>query len=262
MNCFVMKKSEPLQVLLLTAAINTSVLMGNNKRSDSELRRLDYLRALRFYIENLPQNVVHVVFCENTGADLHEFELLKDFAASKGRVLHILGFIGKTHPSLGKGVCEFEILDFSGSWLAENISSDLIIWKITGRLLLKNVSDLISSLPGDSEFYVDLRSVPLIGERLGGNDWAEMRLMCYRLSSYNKYFYGRGAQFGYVTEKGLFLHIQKMMTMGVNVSPRFLIQPRFGGICGGSNKNYESIEYRLKDFIRIISRRVFPQIWL
>lgn len=42
------------QILLLTAAKDTSRQMGKNQRSDSHLRWRDYLEGLKFYIEDLP----------------------------------------------------------------------------------------------------------------------------------------------------------------------------------------------------------------
>lgn len=250
------------EVLLLTAAIDTSAAMRNNRRSDAGLRRADYRAGLSHYIAALPPQVGHIVFCENTGADLTEFEAFREPAAAAGKTLELLGFTGVTPPTLGKGVCEFEILDVAHRRLAERFAPETPVWKITGRLLVRNIAAMIRSRPADAEIYVDMRSVPLIGERLGGNDWAEMRLMCYTVGGYGRLLAGRGESFGYVTEKGLFQRLRAAEAEGARIAPRFRVQPRFRGVCGGSNKDYESLEYRLKDGLRSVTRAVAPGLWL
>jgi hypothetical protein len=50
-----------------------------------------------------------------------------------------------------------------------------VLWKVTGRLRVLNLEKLIATAPERYDFYCDLRSVPLIGERLGGNHWMELR---------------------------------------------------------------------------------------
>jgi hypothetical protein len=249
-------------VLLLTAAIDTDPGMRNNQRSNSDLRRGDYKDGLKHYFSALPPEIEDILFCENTGADLTDFESMKEEAARAGRRLHIRGFKGQTPASLGKGVCEFEILDVANRWLAERFPDETPVWKITGRLILRNVSALIRSRPENAEVYVDMRSVPLIGEKLGGNDWAEMRMICYTIGAYQRYLQGKGPSCGYVTEKGLFRLLQEVRAVGANVQPRFRVQPRFSGICGGSNKDYQSLEYQLKDGVRAVSRVVVPGLWL
>lgn len=250
------------QVLLLTAAINTSPQMLNNLRNASDLRRADYHQGLTHYIDTLPDEVQHIVFCENTAADLSDFEPLRARAAQAGKVLHFVSFKGQTPPERGKGICEFEILDTAYRWLGERFSPDTIVWKVTGRLMVKNMATLIRSYPKDAEVYVDMRSVPVIGERLGGNDWAEMRLMGYTLTGYQRFLLGRGEQCGRVTEKGLFTVLKQAYDSGAAIAPRFRAQPRLKGICGGSNKDYESLEYRVKDMIRMASRTFAPGVWL
>lgn len=256
--------SEPGQmtVLLLTAAIETHARMRNNLRTATDLRRADYLQGLRFYIEALPPEVRHIVFCENTGADLTEFQALSGLAAERGRALHFISFRGETPPEKGKGVCEFEILDRAHDWMAGRFPPQTVVWKLTGRLILKNVAGLIRSRPAGAGVYVNMRSVPLIGERLGGNDWAEMRVLSYTLAAYEDLMRARGPSFGYVTEKGLFQALHRAWLAQGPIVPRFRRQPRFKGICGGSNKDYESLEYQVKDAIRSLARVVAPGLWL
>lgn len=253
----------PEQVLLLTAAINPSPDMHNNQRSDPTTRMNDYLEALDFYLDALPPEVTHILFCENTLADLAAFEAMQPRARSLGKQLHLLSFKGQVAPRLGKGVCEFEILDVAYTWLAEHFEHDTIIWKVTGRLKLKNIAALVRSWPVGADIYADMRSVPMIGEKLGGNDWAEMRVMGYRIDGYGTALMGKGEVCGYVTEKGLFRLLQDLrQRKAATVVPRFKLQPRFSGICGGSSKSYESLECRAKDGLRSITRTILPSLWL
>ncbi|OCX66415.1 hypothetical protein BFP70_05170 [Thioclava sp. SK-1] len=250
------------EVLLLTGAINTSPKMANNQRSNSDLRRADYHEGLGHYIDTVPARIKTILFCENTNADLSDFEPFKARAAARGITLELLSFQGETSPELGKGICEFEILDTAYRFLAQRFARETFVWKITGRLLVKNIAAMIASRPQDADIYVDMRSVPLIGERLGGNDWAEMRMLGYRLGTYEDLLLGQGRRCGYVTEKGLFTLLQEARDTGAKIAPRYRVQPRFKGICGGSNKDYESFEYRMKDNIRGVARVVAPGLWL
>lgn len=250
------------EVLLLTAAIDTDPANHNNKRSSSHARRQDYINALDYYIHNSPKEISHILFCENTGADLSEFNALKNISEKFGKTLNFLSFKGKSLLSEGKGRCEYEILDTAHVWLASRFPKETPVWKITGRLIVKNFTSLVRSRPSTASVYMDLRSVPFIKDRLGGNNWAEMRVMSYTIEGYDRILKEQGPNCGRVTEKGLFQIVRNYKELGENIEPRFLVQPRFKGICGGSNKNYESMEYQMKDALRSFIRSVAPRIWL
>ncbi|WP_269518250.1 hypothetical protein [Alteromonas sp. BMJM2] len=249
-------------ILLLTAAINTSREMKNNLRSSPELRISDYYNALDFYIHNLNENIDVILFCENTNADLSVFAPLKKNASAKKIDLQLHSFQGTCSPSLGKGRCEFEILDEANKYVEENYGENNNIWKITGRLIIENINSLINSRPSDSQLYIDLRSVPYIGEKLGGNKWADMRAFAYNSNFYKDFLMNSGQNFSSVVEKSLFQKIINERLLEKGTCPRLKVEPIFRGICGGSNKNYKSLEYRLKYIVRSVSRKLTPFVWL
>ncbi|MES2458559.1 MAG: hypothetical protein V4594_23600 [Bacteroidota bacterium] len=138
-------KGKPL--ILLTGCINP-MGMTFTKLQNPEVRREQYIEAIKFYLTTTDNNIV---FVENSGVDISE-----EFKELNKR-LEIHTFKNNSYnKDLGKGYGEMIILDyaFKNSTLVQSTSS---ICKITGRYRILNIVPILQSYnDADCEIMADL----------------------------------------------------------------------------------------------------------
>jgi hypothetical protein len=88
----------------------------------------------------------------------------------------------------------------------------------------------------------------------------DTRLFGFSTKGYREHFLDRGGMFARVIEKELFSVVNG--SRAAHVHRRFRVQPRFRGVCAGSGKDYASVEYRAKEAVRGLTRRVAPFVWI
>lgn len=258
-----MPKPTPI-ILLMTATIEPNVAMPGTTRADPDLRRLDYMEALEAYLQ-MPAGVPdRILFCENSGADLSSLKALVGSANPHGKLVDFLSFRSDCPQDRGKGYSELDILDraHEGFLLSGDEVENARIWKVTGRLVVSNLEEMIATSPEHFHLYADFRSVPFIGERLGGNDWVDTRLFAYTRAGYDRFIYRKKEFVGWTIEKSLFEMLRNRPEMGSDIVPRFRKQPLIAGVCGGSGANYSDNSKQIKQIIRGVARRAAPFIWL
>lgn len=130
-------------VLLLTACINPNG-MSYTVIQNTELRKKQYMESLFFYLTHTQYKIV---FVENSNTDISN---LYKKEINEGR-LECLTFDGNNYDrSLGKGYGEALILAHAYSH-SMFISQCRYIAKITGRVIVKNVVELINSCSFDKK---------------------------------------------------------------------------------------------------------------
>ena len=121
--------------LLLTACINPDG-MPFTKVSDKDVRMQQYRKALDFYLDETPYPII---FAENSNTDISPYY---SDAIQSGR-LEVLTFAGNDNKTKGKGygeACIIEhVLDHS-----KMLTADSVVVKITGRLVIKNLTDVLT----------------------------------------------------------------------------------------------------------------------
>lgn len=127
-------------VLLLTGCINPNyndILAINN----AEQRKAMYIKSINWYLRNTS---FKVVFCENSGVDLAD---AFDPCLYKDR-LKLLTYISDYSIDVTKGYKEMEILEYmqANSGFINSCSKSAILVKITGQLILLNISAIIRKL--------------------------------------------------------------------------------------------------------------------
>ena len=247
----------------MSATVSPPKTMIGSARNDPIERMLEYQAAFRFYLALPDEYVDTLVVFENSGADLEVFREIAVAANSKKRI-HVVNTSTNYPAHMGKGYGEFMMIDEGLSMLlAAGISSNKKIWKVTGRLQIVNIKQLIARASRDFEIYCDLRNVPLIGDALGGNRWMELRVFAFTMAGYDRYLRGN-YDLGIGLETYFFdiLHRATKSRNGTGIIPRFNLQPVIDGFCGYNNKSYLSLEYRVKNFVRATGRLVFPNLWL
>lgn len=125
--------SDSTYVILLTACVNPNQ-MAFTKLQNPEVRKEQYLQAVRYYVEHTGYQLV---VCNNSGDDFgNSFEPLSD----RVEYLHFEG--NNYDRSLGKGYGEFEIVKFAIQ-NSRFIKQAQVIIKITGRLIISNLKSAI-----------------------------------------------------------------------------------------------------------------------
>ena len=246
--------------VVLTATVTPAAGMPGTVRSDPAVRLKDYCDAFEFYA-SLPHHIVDkILVLENSGANLDAFRRISDEKKVNKKVEYI-NISSAYDATKGKGYGEFLMLD-KGLTKSTLCTSASKLWKITGRLQILNLTNLIETAPPNYEIYCDLRKVPFIGEKLGSNQWMELRLFSFNLPGYDKFFRNR-FDADYVLEKPFFKTLEgEVLNGNMSVIPRFLVQPILNGFSGHSNRDYSGPKDKAKNILRKVCRRLAPRLWL
>lgn len=126
-------------LVFITATIhcgNTPVV----KRSDPDVRKLDYFRGLNSWLNRDVK--ADIVFCENSGADLSEFRGAAQSAGMSNSV-RFLSFSGNSGAErFGKGYGEIDMLKYAFANLPE-LSRYRYVVKVSGRYFYRNPSEIV-----------------------------------------------------------------------------------------------------------------------
>ena len=121
------------KVILLTGCINPNG-MPFTQLTDICERQKQYVDAIHFYLNNTD---FQIVFCENSNTNI-QF-LFKN----EQRRLEILTYAGNQNKRRGKGYGEVEIIEYA-LCNSSFIKDDCVIIKITGRLIVRNINEIIT----------------------------------------------------------------------------------------------------------------------
>lgn len=129
-------------LIFITATINCGQT-PNVKRSDPQERARDYLDVFQAWISDGCK--ADIIFCENSNADLTQFQRLAEQHGPKQSV-RLLSFSGNAEAEeRGKGYGEIEMLRYAFERLPA-LSSYRYIVKVSGRYRLKNGAELIRKI--------------------------------------------------------------------------------------------------------------------
>ena len=250
------------QTLLLTATISPPPNAVKLARTDPRARLRDYLQALEFYLK-LPEQVVgRIVFVENSASDLTELRQLA--ARFPNRQIDFISFYGLDYaPEYGRAYGESRLLDHamaqSGGILSRLAPHDPI-WKVTGRLRLVNIAQMIRGAPPVYDMYCDMRNRPA--------HWMEMRVYSFTRHAYRQILMGIAEQLRedlhntLAAETLIYDHIMKHAGR-MRIVPRFRTQPIIAGISGFANHDYaQGLANNLKSATRMVLRKIAPTLWV
>lgn len=122
-------------IILLTACIEPKG-MSFTKLQDPEIRKHQYIEAMKFYLQHTDMNIL---FVENSGHDVSS-----EFATEieNGRV-EVLTFSGNDYPrALGKGYGEMILLEYALS-NSNLLHQTEFIFKISGRYKVRNINSFL-----------------------------------------------------------------------------------------------------------------------
>jgi hypothetical protein len=240
--------------LLMTATVTPPIGIPDLQRRDPKERMNDYARALKFYCNISERIIPRIVFIENSNADLSHLEEIARATTAAHRV-EFLSFYGLDFPpKYGRGYGEFKLLDYAMEHSATLASADAdaMLWKITGRYRVLNISRIIRDAPRSPDLYCDMRQWPI--------PWVDLRIFGCTTRGYRSLL------------KGLYLQLQEDL---INKAPeqhlhsiiselakshhiitRLKNEPFIDGIRGKDSKNYSSGINFIKFLARYSKRKL------
>ena len=167
-------------ILLITAAIDiTKFQVPFTMLTELNIRLLQYINSLEYAIEHY-NRVNHIIFCDNTGYEYDYSELQKK-AEQKGKTLEIIIFRGNYQliQEKGKGYGEGEIIKYALN-NSEALQNSIFFYKLTGRIMIKNMDQLMDSTLADNAFI-------FLSNRKGNYDRARTLLYKVNTSFYRQF---------------------------------------------------------------------------
>jgi hypothetical protein len=126
-----------------------------------------------------------IVFVDNSEFDLHR--LSNRFQSEN---IEWLSFNGLDYPNTyHRGYGEFKLIDhaFSHSGFLRDMDDEDVVWKVTGRYIIKNLGNVIRFAPRKFDLYCDVKK-----------NWVSMEIMAWNKSGYTTYI--KGAWEGFTTK--------------------------------------------------------------
>jgi len=250
-------------ILVMTATITPPASVPFLARNDPRLRLKDYEESLKFYLPLINQCISTIVFAENSNSDISSLQDLVDRAGFNKQV-EFLVFEGLDYPpSYGRAYGEFKLIDYAmeHSQIIKNQDQEAIIWKVTGRYIVKNLCQIIARKPSNFDIYCNFRKVP--------KPWADMFLLAWTLEGYQDCLYNIYPQLAssYDTctlhPEEIFIDLlEQRAAKNINIVKRLNPNPMISGIRGSDNQNYLEGRNLLKFYLRSIGQKLFPSLWI
>jgi hypothetical protein len=249
----------PRNVLLMTATIAPLPGIPALARTDPKLRLQDYQEALAFYTRLLDSCFDAIVFAENSNSDV---SLLVDAVAQSPHFnkIEFISFYGLDYPpSYGRGYGEFRLVDHA----IENsklLSSQDVIWKVTGRYIIENIGSVVKSRPPAADLYCHMRNYPY--------HLCELYLLAWTRRGYEAVIKGNYPKMRndirpntHTVEETSFREVIDQSLGSINVVPRFYVVPIVRGVRGWDNSQY-SKKWSFKIIARRIAHILVPSLWI
>jgi hypothetical protein len=260
--------SESSQIVLLSATVIPPSHVPNLVLTDPDLRLLDYERALAFYLSLLDKGVDYIVLVENSNADISKLHQLVTGSGLRDRV-ELISFYGLDYPvEYGKGYGEFKLVDYamSNSRILSAEMSKAVIWKVTGRYVVKNLSEVIRRRPQPFDIYCNFRlglTRPISKPKL--LKWMDLFLLAWTATGYdgvikNIYQDLRADHHGEAEVR--FRELLDQVPPHLSVVNRYTTIPFIDGFRGFDGQNFSQGMNRWKYYSRCVAQRLMPWAWL
>jgi hypothetical protein len=249
----------PRNILLMTATITPLPGIPVLARTDPKARLQDYQASLAFYSGLLGGCFDAIIFAENSNSDVSSL-----IAASKKRghfdSLEFISFYGLDYePKHGRGYGEFRLVDHVVS-TSKLLRSDDVIWKVTGRYIVKNIERIVASRPPASDLYCHLRNYPY--------RMSELYLMAWTRRGYEALIKGIYPKLSndiipgkYTVEETLFREAVDRASGTTNIVPRFKVVPVVQGVQGWDNRQFSN-PWSIKIAGKRIANILIPSLWI
>jgi hypothetical protein len=228
-------------------------------RTDPKLRVQDYQASLAFYSSMLGRCFDAIIFAENSNSDLSPLVA----AHAKSRYfdkLEFISFYGLDYkPAYGRGYGEFLLVDHAID-TSKLLLPDDVIWKVTGRYIVRNIERIVVSRPPTSDLYCHMRNYPY---RL-----CDLFLLAWTRHGYESVIKGIYPKLRndivpnkHTMEETLLREVLDQSRRHLNIVPRFKVVPIVDGVRGWDNSQY-SKKWSVKIAARRLARICIPSLWI
>jgi hypothetical protein len=248
--------------VLLTACIapGASVRVA---RSDPSVRLLDYLAGLEFWLRLEDARLRSVTFVDNSGHSLAELE-----ARAAGLASVPVRFLSapptEIPEGIGYGYGELALLDWALA-NGDQLQSDELVVKATGRLRFPRLPRLLDKVPGTSVFLADAVNKHLPARRTAENGVLRTQLFAFGGQFYREHltnlWQGMRAEAGHRLIESVLYRAIWPLRARPDVLLRFPVNCSPVGLAAHWDKDYQSPRERMRDGARAITRSVAPWIW-
>jgi hypothetical protein len=222
----------------------------------------DYVQALRFYLSVDTNAIDRLVFVDNSNSDLSPLQRVADEAPA-AKDVELISYQGRDYPvEQGRSVGETYLIDHAlgASRILSALGKNDLFWKVTGRLRVRNLTQLVASTPGDCELYLDFRRYR--------HPWVDTRIFASTPGAFRRVFLTR-----------IDLLRQDLLPLGLvapeerlfwallperereRIVPRLRVEPKFEG-SSGFGEDYGRPRRRVESAVRSVTRRILPSLWI
>lgn len=245
-------------IALITSTIAPDPGVISLKRINVKDRLADYINAFGFYCECLQKDVLQrIVYVDNSGYSLDD---LVSIARAKGLTSRIefISYKSTLSPRNGRFYLELNLIDHAvKSSAVLNESSADVIWKITGRYLIKNLKAILSACRrSECDFYINCRNFPA--------GWADFYLVGFKLSAYHKVFSPNIHLYeGNVNGEAILRsYLESGQASDLNILRRLPRVPRVIGVRGYDGASYGGVVDSGKYYVRSVLNTLLPKLWI
>jgi hypothetical protein len=254
-------QKKPFNVLLLTATITPPSGVPLLERTDPQLRLQDYEKALQFYLQFVNKGIDAIIFAENSNSDVSSLRSIVEQLGLADAV-EFLVFDGLDYPiSYGRAYGEFSLINYTmrNSQTIAVHKENLLVWKITGRYLIRNLAQIIAYKPSNTDLYVNSRKFPI--------PWADMYLLVWTLKAYKDFLSlilddMIAEPTLQVHPEQVFINLIEQYSGDLKMQRRFNVTPLIDGARGSDNQNYSQGRSLRKYYIRSFANKLLPWLWI
>jgi hypothetical protein len=246
-------------ILLLTATITPPTDAINLARKDPAVRLDDYVNALKFYLPLVTQCIDYIIFAENSNSDISCLKALVEEAKLSDKV-EFMVFYGLDYPpSYGRGYGEFKLIEHVMNHSKFiNTYPESIIWKLTGRYIIRNLCHIIATKPPEFDIYCHFTNRP--------PPRALLSLLAWTPDGYQRGLKNIYQELGIVTKKIRmpipeiqFRKILEQRSEIVKIVPRFKVPIRLDAMTGVGKK---IVSWHPRQVLKYYIQRLIPWWWL
>lgn len=231
-------------LLIITGCIDPVRNQTHLVISDNEVRLMQYSDSIEYYIKKSPFR--KIVFCDNSNYDVSKLEYLRQLSIDNNKDLEIMSFAGNiklVEQYDNKGVGEDEIISYVTKY-SKLFQKCSYITKITGRLIVTNITDILLSINPDKDYFV--RDVYRRYQSTG----VDTRIYMARKNTIEETLKNGYGKIKGVSKKTALEDLYQMLIKGHYSCMPFY--PCFVGYSGGNGRNYDiasTSRYKLYNFL-------------
>lgn len=243
-----------MSVLVMTATIRPPVNAIALARTNVDQRLSDYRLGLHHNLALLRRGVFSgLVFVDNSGFGTEDLQ--DGIGPDEVEFISYDGKLGERVETRFAGECRLLRTAFERSQTIGRAGEGRV-WKVTGRYVVRNLSQIVSDCYGTSDLVVHCRNRP--------TRFVDFGVAGFRASS-GAEIMDRVLRVPDIETKDEVV-IRNMIEGGafadLRVAQRFSQIPDFSGVRGSDASSYDGVAYRMKYLARVGANRVFPRLWI